>query len=155
MLSGRTPSYAELGNNKNQNLFQAVQVSQSLPGYTATAGPVFFNFDYKSNNIITGSTFAKLYGSDTQPTYTSLGTMLGNLTGFASTQITWENKSLSFVADSGYAWYTLVITGNTDNPKGNFQVDNVNVQVTPIPATAWLLGTGLIGLVVIRRRMKK
>ncbi len=31
----------------------------------------------------------------------------------------------------------------------------VNVNAVPIPAAAWLLGSGLIGLVAVRRRMRK
>jgi hypothetical protein len=151
--------YASLGSNRTRDLFQAVQVSRAWPGHTATAGPAVISFDYQSHNINTASTYAKLYGSNSQPTYTGtytgLGTWLGDLTGFSASQSSWTNKSLSFDALAGYAWYTLVITGSTSKHEGSyFRVDNVNVQVTPIPAAVWLLGSGLIGLAVLRRRTK-
>jgi hypothetical protein len=154
---GSQNAYASLGSDKTQNLFQAVQVSQSWPGHTATAGPAVISFDYQSHHLNTASTFAKLYGSNIQPTYSStytgLGTLLGTLTGFASDENHWTNNSLSFDAAAGYAWYTLVITGSTPHKDGAyFKVDNVSVQVTPIPTAAWLLATGLIGLVGVRRR---
>lgn len=34
-------------------------------------------------------------------------------------------------------------------------IDNVRISAVPIPAAAWLLGSGLIGLIGIRRRFKK
>jgi len=38
-VSSRKHLYASLGHDKTQKLFQTVEVSQSWPGYTATAGP--------------------------------------------------------------------------------------------------------------------
>ena len=38
---------------------------------------------------------------------------------------------------------------------GGSPLSQLTMQIVPIPAAAWLLGSGLIGLVVIRRRMKK
>ena len=38
---------------------------------------------------------------------------------------------------------------------GQTVLDNVQFQPVPIPAAAWLLGSGLIGLVAIRRRFRK
>ena len=38
---------------------------------------------------------------------------------------------------------------------GQTVLDNVMFQPVPIPAAGWLLGSGLIGLVAVRRRVKK
>jgi hypothetical protein len=43
------------------------------------------------------------------------------------------------------------------NPNGAVVTNNsgvVTANATPIPAAAWLLGSGLMGLVGIRRKMK-
>jgi len=36
-----------------------------------------------------------------------------------------------------------------------FEIDAVAVHPVPLPAAAWLLGSGLLGLVAVRRRFKK
>ena len=60
-------------------------------------------------------------------------------TGVAGTRASTGNalEYISFIADS--------------DARGDFYVDNV----VPIPPAAWLLGSGLLGLVALRRRMKK
>jgi len=35
---------------------------------------------------------------------------------------------------------------------GNASIDNVNVSTIPVPAAAWLFGSGLIGLIAVARR---
>jgi hypothetical protein len=41
------------------------------------------------------------------------------------------------------------------NPQPTLVDGSVQVNAVPIPAAAWLLGSGLVGLVAIRRRMRK
>jgi hypothetical protein len=58
--------------------------------------------------------------------------------------------------------YTAVATGTLatidfgyrDNP-GWYDLDDISVTAVPIPGAIWLLGSGLVGLVAIRRRMRK
>ena len=61
-------------------------------------------------------------------------------------------------------WFDF--TASSDTTTINFQslmlgspigpaIDSMTVAAVPIPAAAWLLGSGLIGLVVIRRRFNK
>lgn len=51
---------------------------------------------------------------------------------------------------------TLAFDFTTPNPlsTGSFHVDDVSVTPTPIPAAAWLLGSGLIGLLGLRKKEK-
>ena len=47
------------------------------------------------------------------------------------------------------------LLGATANSSGETVYDHTNVAATPIPAAAWLLGSGIIGLIGIRRRNQK
>lgn len=62
----------------------------------------------------------------------------------------WEQKLFDFTAVGDKTTLTfLSLEGNS--PFGP-AVDKIQVTAVPIPTTAWLLGSGLVGLVMIRRR---
>lgn len=50
--------------------------------------------------------------------------------------------------------YSLWIGGNGANNSNEFYKANLSVNVVPIPASAWLLGSGLMGLFASQRRKK-
>jgi hypothetical protein len=85
--------------------------------------------------------------------------------------VSWNGNTESFGFTNNKQWtgYTEyqfnTTTANTTSSTllftstntGNFHLDNVSVTPltpTPIPAAAWLLGSGLMGLFGIRRKEK-
>jgi hypothetical protein len=63
-----------------------------------------------------------------------------------------ETKSILFTAPTND-----VILKFLDSSTGQASpiIDNIKISTVPLPPAAWLLGTGLIGLVGLRRRLKK
>ncbi|MEQ8771094.1 MAG: hypothetical protein RIB60_11370 [Phycisphaerales bacterium] len=125
------------------NLFQEMMIDASNVGQTWT-----FTFDYKTGDLQAPST-AAAFIKTIDP---------GN--GFATTNFVqtatddsslWNTKSLSLTIDNGLVGqlfqFGFLNTASNFNPSGVFY-DNINV--TPTPATAALLGLG--GLAATRRR---
>jgi choice-of-anchor C domain-containing protein len=73
-----------------------------------------------------------------------------NFDGWSHSNMGWTLQTLSFMADSAKTMLTFS-SGQGDSPYGA-AIGNVNV--VPIPASVWLLASGLIGFVGIRRRFK-
>ena len=70
-------------------------------------------------------------------------------TGKSTADMDWEDRVFLFTALTTST--TLQFTGLEGNAYGA-AIDNVRVEAVPVPAAAWMLGTGLIGLVALRRK---
>jgi len=73
-------------------------------------------------------------------------------TGKTKTDMGWLPLTLSFVAQGPSTTLTFMsLEPGAYGPA----IDNVDVATVPIPPAAWLLGSGLLGLVAIRRKRTK
>jgi hypothetical protein len=141
---------AMMWDNRAGILIQVVNVPD------ASFGPVEFSFSYNTPNA---NETAILYGSNIQPTYGSYGTQIGTTISLPDSS-GWASRTETFGGGSfsGYDWYTVVFQGTVD--ANRLYIDNVSLKVSegttvPLPAAAWLLGSGLVGLIAIRRKFRK
>lgn len=77
--------------------------------------------------------------------YDGLGSII--LDSFFDTAVGYETISLSSI--NGISGFSLF---STQQIEGNAALDNVVVSTIPVPAAAWLFGSGLIGLIGVARR---
>ncbi len=148
LFSGITPgydySYTEvntLGKIYGSPLNNAGQVAWLLGAYAATADTYDEQYALQSAilRVVTGSSFTLDTGAgkttaNQNSLYTQYLGALGSNTGNVS-DFLWISPKYSLTG--GY--YLGMVSGNP----------------VPIPGAVWLLGSGLLGLVAIRRRMKK
>jgi hypothetical protein len=81
-----------------------------------------------------------------------LGVDVGNASQqFSGTSIGYESHTLQFMALSDTTTLTFTNIGSFFTYP---HIDNVAVNVVPIPATVWLFGTALIGLIGFTKRRK-
>jgi choice-of-anchor C domain-containing protein len=66
-----------------------------------------------------------------------------------TTDMKWNTYEFLFTA--GFSSTVLKFISQTSGQFGPV-IDNVSVSAVPLPAAAWMLGAGLVGLVAIRRR---
>jgi hypothetical protein len=62
----------------------------------------------------------------------------------------WVFYEFNFTANG--SWATLDFTSMTGSSPYGPAIAGVNLSTVPIPAAAWMLGAGLVGLVAVRRR---
>ena len=143
---------------------------------TTISGAYFTNTTYAALSMLEGDSFAKKFGgtSGDDPDYFKLIISgideFGSYTGsvdFYLADFRFEDNSLDYIVDE-WTWVDLSVLGNVIgleftlessdagaygmNTPAYFAMDNLNGSPVPIPAGIWLMGSGLLALVGLRRR---
>jgi len=139
----------------------------SLP---STPGVYYLYLGNLANFPTTGNPYLAIYSTDTSAVYSGVGTWGFTISGSPGTFQLWKWDGLNdYWTGSGAPIYWGWAGGTADlvNPASSglssdgfddaYLVLGIGVQPTavPIPAAAWLLGSGLIGLVALKRRYNK
>lgn len=149
-VSGFSPSFSTLGSQ--------------VYGYSGSTALV--NDNFLSQTVLTrtnGGTFnltsitlATLYPMDAPDnTPTSVlftGTLANGTTVSQAFTVNGTSGTQTFAFGSAF---NNLVSANWEQTSYAHQFDNVDVTPTPIPAAAWLLGSGLLGLVGLRRKGQK
>jgi hypothetical protein len=131
--------------------------TQFVGGFAGSTA--LFNDNYEGQTVLTkvgGGTFnlnsislAELFAADVQFGVQFNGLLANNAT---------VSKTFTLDGILGFQDFTFgsdfsnLVSVSWNQTPDFHQFDNVNVTPTPIPAAAWLLGSGLAGLVGMRRR---
>jgi hypothetical protein len=80
-----------------------------------------------------------------------LGTITASGVGLSNTN--WQLYTYT-ISGTGNDTLQFVAVGISESYGGYIDAVSLNTTATPLPAAAWLLGSGLLGLVGIRRKIK-
>lgn len=92
--------------------------------------------------------------------YNALGNTAGSLTNtgpFSNVQSNYYWSATEYAPNTNYAWTFYMYNGSQsayfkDNSFVGWAVQSGDVSAVPVPAAAWLFGSGLLGLVGVARR---
>lgn len=129
--------------------------SANLTGWTGTLSDEFAQFDSSTTGGVTG------YGNN-ESWYRPLSTLLHSDYVFNSSGGGWFYLVTHYNGNLGYGWWGIGgqgpgaywdYTGARDY--GSMSITSINIapaSTVPVPASAWLLGSGLLGLIGVMRR---
>jgi hypothetical protein len=148
---------ANLVDNGNFTSYSADNLSAT--NWTSNGSFLFFD----KEAIIGSGTISQSIGTTAGQEYRFSFSLANDLPGFNSFQTLWNGKSAQSISNiiafnTQYSFLVNATAATTDitfigqNNDSVFHLNNVDVTPTPIPAAFWLLGSGLAGLVGIRRR---
>lgn len=153
---------AELkGDNSDASMRQSFTVVS--PGdYTVSFAYNLNSFDFQGSTPAEDPADFFLVGVDSSNGVGGINLLtysINDPVGLPVTSTGWQYFTADVTLAAGS--HTLEFFGDLDSPGGSrnpasyFYVDAVDVNPVPVPAAVWLLGSGLIGLVGLRRRFKK
>jgi hypothetical protein len=167
MIVSLTPSSQHVGVGKQFNIVVEA-VMGPWENLTSLDFDIEFNSKILSYDPATGMTPGPEWG-DNDFASANFGPNIANMNGSTfETDLSWQNDTPPGFIISTFAFEALTL-GSTDLAFGfaeffndGYQIEGdeltlygANVNVVPIPAAVWLLGTGLIGLFGLSRKMKK
>lgn len=138
--------YVELDSNRGDGNNWLVQTFPTVIGQS-----YLFSFAYSPRQGVSDNTlFAGVISYYDTPKWLTFGSV--NKSGIGLKGTDWEYYTYSFTAD----WTEATVAfadGGPDDSYGTF-LDDVSVKPVPEPATLFLFGTGLAGLIGATRRKK-
>ena len=109
-------------------------------------GPDFLSFVYDGSNLIPGGFTI----SDLDAGVSVSGSLPSTLPGAPSSDIVIENANWEFLVNTDGSWSVVDVLSEADyGTNGSFS------DPAPEPSSAILIGCGLVGLRLVRRRMRR
>ena len=126
-----------VGGNNNSN-FEVIENLEESINYFSVTSSGWYTFQHDFYD----------YGDGTLACDLNLKDANGNVL-YTETRNSPADVLATEIGGNRYGWFTFV------DVEGGLAVDNTELNAVPIPAAAWLFGTGILGLVGLRRKQLK